>query len=102
MVARYRARLLRKGYNIKSKAPFVDYRPDVCAHKKKEKVFAEIEIQATLHSEHTLGQLNSMYTYIKKSKNYRGLLIVPTRLVSEAKFLIMSVFGDRRIEVEGL
>ena len=80
----------------------MDYRPDVCAERDKEKVFAEIEIEKTLHSDHTLGQLSSMYKYVKKSRNYKGLLVVPRRVVDEAKFLIELVFGDQKIRVEGM
>jgi len=102
LVAKYRGNLLRNGYNITKRSPFVDYRPDLCAVKKKEKLFAEIEIDQTLHSDHTLGQLISMYRYVRKSKNYNGVLVVPNNILPEARFLVQSVFGDINVRVIGM
>ncbi len=102
LVANYKSKLLNMGYSITKKSPFVDYRPDVCAVKKNKKLFAEVELDKSLHNDHTLGQLNSMHKYVRKSKSFSGALVVPKFVVNEARLLIESVFGDNKIKVVGL
>lgn len=102
LLSKYRSKLLKKGYKINKSSPFVDYRPDIFASKNQQKIFVEVEIEQTLHSDHTLSQLDNMYAYIKKSKKYNGILLVPKKVKSEAIFLINSVFGDKKIGVVGL
>lgn len=100
MLAHYRARLLRRGYKIMGRSPFVDYRPDIFATKGGQNLFVEAEIEATLHSKHTLDQLDIMHTYVVQRSQRRGVLLVPRGVAKEASFLIDSVFGDRCIRVE--
>jgi hypothetical protein len=102
MLAHYRARLIRRGYKVKGRSPFVDYRPDIYATKRALNVFVEGEIEATLHSNHTLEQLEIMYSYVAHKSWCRGVLLVPRGIANEARFLIESVFGDRRIRVDSL
>lgn len=102
LVSRYRQKLINKGYTINRKSPFVDYRPDIFASKSKEKVFVEVEIEKSIHNDHTLNQLENMHGYIKKSKRYKGFLVVPRRVKKEAILLVESVFGDSKIGVVGL
>ena len=99
MLAHYRARLVRRGYKIMGRSPFVDYRPDIYATKGALDLFVEGEIEATLQSHHTLDQLEIMHAYLG-SKKRRGVLLVPRAVAKEARFLIDSVFGDTRISVE--
>jgi len=100
MLAHYRARLLRRGYKIKGRSPFVDYRPDIYATKGGSNLFVEAEIEATLDSGHTLEQLEIMHSYVAHKSRCRGVLLVPRRVANKARFLIDSVFGDRRIRVD--
>ena len=102
MLAHYRARLLRKGYKIRGRSPFVDYRPDIFATKGALSLFVEGEIEATLHSAHTLHQLETLYVYVANKNHRRGVLLVPKRVAEEARFLVESVFGDKSIRVESL
>jgi len=102
LVARFRERLIRKKYDVHLKNPFVDYRPDICAVKKRQKLFVEVEIESTLQGDHTLHQLKTMHKYLIKSRNHRGLLVVPKSVTREAKFLIRILFDDERISVVGL
>ncbi len=102
LVAHYRARLARQGFKIEGRSPFVDYRPDIYATKRASKLFVEAEIEATLHSEHTLKQLGIMYEYASRRANWRGVLLVPRDLSRQAQFLLDSVFGDRRIRVDAI
>jgi len=102
LVAKYRGNLLRKGYNITKRSPFVDYRPDLCAVKKREKLFAEIEIDKTLYNDHTLSQLVTMHRYVRKSKYYKGVLVVPNSIFEEGRFLVQSIFGDVKVRVIGM
>jgi hypothetical protein len=102
MLAHYRARLVRRGYKIKGRSPFVDYRPDIYATKGALDVFVEGEIEATLQSNHTLKQLEIMHTYVAQKGQRRGVLLVPRGVADDARFLIESVFGDRRIRVDSL
>lgn len=100
LVAHYRASLVRKGYRIKGHSPFVDYRPDIFATKNGLSLFVEVEIESTLHSNHTLEQLEIMYSYVAGKHKRRGVLLVPRNVASEARFLIDSVFGDQSIRVD--
>jgi hypothetical protein len=100
--SRYRRKLINKKYKINKKAPFVDYRPDIYASKNKEKIFVEVEIEQTLHNDHTLSQLDKMYRYIKRRKIWHGVLVVPKKAKQEAIFLIEVVYGDDKIKVVGL
>jgi hypothetical protein len=100
MLAHYRALLVRRGYKIKGRSPFVDYRPDIYATKHALSLFVEGEIEATLHSKHTLDQLEIMHTYVAQGRQRRGILLVPRGVANDARFLIDSVFGDRCIRVE--
>jgi hypothetical protein len=102
LVSRFRIKLIRKGYKIDKRSPFVDYRPDISASKNNEKIFVEVEINQTLYSDHTSGQLEIMYRYVRKNKNYKGLLIVPKSAQKEAEFLVDSIFGDDKIRIVGL
>jgi hypothetical protein len=99
LLAKYRTKLVRKGYTIENRSPFVDYRPDIYGSKNGEKRFVEVETESTLHSEHTLGQLEKMYIYLEKNKKYNGVLVVPKSKEKEAVFLIKSVFGNKKIIV---
>lgn len=100
MLAHYRARLVRRGYKIRGRSPFVDYRPDIYATKRTLSLFVEAEIESTLHSHHTLEQLEIMHTYVFNKGQRRGVLLVPRKVANEARFLIDSVFGDKSIHVE--
>lgn len=102
LVAHYRALLVRRGYRIQGRSPFVDYRPDIYASKRTHKLFVEAEIEATLHSNHTLEQLETMHSYVVRNGKCRGVLLVPHTVVREARFLLESVFGDRRLRVDSL
>lgn len=102
LVIQYKGKLLKMGYSITKKSPFVDYRPDVCAVRKNEKLFAEVELDKSLHYDHTLDQLNSMHKYVRRNRSFTGALVVPKFVVAEAKLLIESVFGDNKIKVVGL
>jgi hypothetical protein len=102
LVAHYRARLVRRGYKIKGRSPFVDYRPDIYATKRALNLFVEAEIEATLHSNHTLEQLEIMHSYVAHKGRRRGVLLVPRAVANNARFLIDSVFGDRCIRVDSL
>jgi hypothetical protein len=102
MLAHYRARLVRRGYKIKGRSPFVDYRPDIYATKVTLNLFVEAEIEVTLQSGHTLEQLEKMYSYVAHKSRCRGVLLVPRGVADEARFLIDSVFGDRYIRVDSL
>lgn len=90
---------MKKGYRIERRSPFVDYRPDIYATRQRERVFVEAEIEATLHSDHTLGQLVTMYTYLRKNRNYCGVLVVPRKALAQANLLVDSTFGDTRIRI---
>lgn len=102
LVAHYRTRLVRLGYRIQGRSPFVDYRPDIYATKRALSLFVEAEIEATLHSNHTLEQIEIMYSYVARNTKRRGVLLVPRGVAHEARFLIDSVFGDRCIRVDSL
>jgi len=102
LVAHYRARLVRRGYKIQGRSPFVDYRPDIYATKRALNLFVEAEIEATLHSNHTLEQLEIMHSYVARNGKRRGVLLVPRAVAHRARFLIDSVFGDRCIRVDSL
>lgn len=102
MLAHYRARLVRRGYKIQGRSPFVDYRPDIYATKGALSLFVEAEIEATLQSNHTLEQLEIMYSYVSSKSRRRGLLLVPRTVANDARFLIESVFGDRFIGVDSI
>jgi len=64
-------------------------------------LFVEGEIEATLQSHHTLEQLEIMHAYLSNRKR-RGVLLVPRTVAKEARFLIDSVFGDKRISVDSI
>ncbi len=100
MLSHYRARLIKRKYKIEHRSPFVDYRPDIFATKGKERLFVEVEIESTLHSDHTLQQLAILYRYARSNRRIFGLLVVPRRSRNEAIFCIESVFGDERIQVD--
>jgi len=100
MVAQYRAQLVRRGYRINGRSPFVDYRPDIFATKGSSDLFVEVEIEVTLNSPHTLEQLEKMYSYIAHKGHCRGVLLVPRGVAGEARFLIDALFGDRHICVK--
>jgi len=102
LVAHYRAQLVRRGYKIEGRSPFVDYRPDIFATKGARSVFVEGEIEATLQSGHTLEQLETLHSYVDGSRKRQGVLLVPRVLSRQARFLIDSVFGDRCIRVDCL
>lgn len=102
MVAQYRKSLARKKYKIEKRSPFVDYRPDISATKRGTKLFVEVEIESTLNSDHTLGQLSIMHDYLRRSKKHRGTLVVPKGVRRLGVLLIHAVFGDGRIEVVGI
>ena len=102
LVARYRGKLLRQGYRIERRSPFVDYRPDIFATRRRLRLFVEAEIEATLHGDHALRQLEIMHRYLIANRNSRGILLVPRRAKREAAFLLESVFGDGRIGVGAL
>ena len=100
--SKYKRVLLNKGYTLLKKSPFVDYRPDINAKKNKKKLFVEVELEKTLHNDHTLKQLSIMYEYVKRSSNNEGVLVVPKSAESQAKFLLLSIFGDHKIQVKGM
>ena len=100
ILSNYRARLVRKKYKIENKSPFTDYRPDISASKKKDRLFVEVEIESTLHSDHTLRQLQILYRYVRANRRTAGFLVVPKASRDEAMFLIESVFGDSKIQVD--
>jgi hypothetical protein len=102
LVSKYRQKLINKGYSIIKKSPFVDYRPDIFASKNKEKIFVEVEVEKSIHNDHTLNQLENMHGYVRKSRQYKGLLVVPKKAMREASLLVESVFGDNRIKIVGL
>ena len=102
MLAHYRAKLVRRGYKIMGRSPFVDYRPDIYATKGVKVLFVEAEVEATLHSHHTLEQLEIMYSYVEKKNKCRGILLVPRSAVRDAVFLLDSVFGDAFIQVDSI
>ncbi len=102
LVAHYRVVVLRRGYKIQGRSPFVDYRPDIYATKGMVNLFVEAEIEATLHSNHTLDQLEIMHSYVAANRKRRGVLLVPRAAANEARFLIDSEFGDRYIRVDSL
>lgn len=101
LVSKFRGYLSNQGCKIIKKGPFVDYRPDIFAMKGDNKIFVEAELNQTLYSDHTLDQLTKMYEYLRKSKKYHGILVIPKKYVSEAILLIESVFGDNKIRVKG-
>jgi hypothetical protein len=100
LVAQYRAHLLRRGYKIELRSPFVDYRPDIFASRGSSKLFVEAEIESTLHTNHTLDQLVTMHTYVCRNGRHTGVLLVPRSAVRLARFLLDTVFGDGKIRVE--
>lgn len=102
MVSKYRKRLVRKKYRIQKRSPFVDYRPDIYATKGRLRLFVEVEIERTLHGDHTLHQLQIMYRYLKSNRTTQGVLLVPRTVKGEAVFLVDSVFGDNKIKVDAL
>ena len=102
MLAHFRARLVRRGYKIRERSPFPDYRPDIYATKGTLSLFIEVEVEATLQSRHTLDQLDIMHSYVAQKGQCRGVLLVPRGVANEARFLIDSVFGDRCIRVDSL
>jgi hypothetical protein len=102
LVSKYRARLIRKKYKIEKKSPFVDYRPDIYASQKASVIVVEVEIESTLDSGHTLDQLGTMHKYVRKNKQFCGVLVVPKSARKRADFLIEAVFGDDKIKVEGI
>ena len=61
-------------------SPFGDYRPDICASQGKKKLFVEVEIEKTIHSDHTLRQLLKMHAYLQKERACRGYLLVPKEI----------------------
>ena len=93
MVSKYRSKLLKQKYQIIKHSPFVDYRPDIFATKGKEMLFVEVEIESTLHTNHTLHQLEIMYTYVKSNKTRQGVLLVPKSVSCEAIFMISHPFS---------
>jgi len=99
ILAKYRSKLVKDKFKIEGKSPFVDYRPDIFASKNGVKLFVEVEIESTLHTDHTLHQLNIMYEYIVQNKDARGVLLVPKTVANEAKFLIDLQFGNKLIKV---
>ncbi len=100
--SQHRRRLLREGYRIQRKSPFVDYRPDIFAEKNGVKVFCEVELGETLNSEHTRKQLEIMHLYLRKNRHCQGFLIVPKRERGQALFLVESIFGDDLIRVSAV
>jgi hypothetical protein len=92
LVAHYRARLVRSGYKIRGRSPFVDYRPDIYATKGTATLFVEAEIEATIHPHHTLEQLEIMYTYVSRDAKRRGVLLVP---ITVARGAFSNRFGVR-------
>jgi hypothetical protein len=40
-----------------------------------------------------------MYAYLKKSRKYCGVLVVPPKAVPQAELLVESTFGDSRIRI---
>ncbi len=102
MVSRYRKRLLRKKYRIERRSPFVDYRPDIYATRGRHRLIVEVEIEKTLHGDHTLHQLQKMYRYLISNRRTEGVLLVPRPVKGEASFLVDSVFGDNKIKVDAL
>ncbi len=102
MVSKYRKRLIRKNFRIERRSPFVDYRPDICASRGRRRVFVEIEIEGTIHGEHTLQQLQIMHRYLKSNRTTQGILVVPRIIKYQATFLLESVFGDNKIKVHAL
>lgn len=101
LVGHYRALLHRSGYRIRGPSPFADYRPDIYATKRGLHLFVEVEIEATLHPNHTLKQLETMHSYVAHGKR-RGVLLVPRVAARQARFLVDSVFGDKFIRVDSL
>jgi|SRR5580698_5735532 hypothetical protein len=99
MLAHYRARLANRGFKIMGRSPFVDYRPDIYATKRAAMLFVEVEIESTFENPHTLEQLEKMYDYVSGNGRRKGVLLVPRSVVKKARFLIDSLFGDRRISV---
>ena len=102
LVSAFTHRIARKGYTVLRHSPFVDYRPDVHAKKGGNQLFAEMEIQATLHSEHTLQQLSTLHRYLANNRRCDGFLVVPHKVLPEARMLLKSVFGDGSIRAEGM
>ena len=100
--SRYRTRLSRAGYKISKKHPFVGYRPDIYATKDKEKVVVEVEIETTIHTDHTRSQLLKMYKFIKSNKNHFGFLVVPKKAKPQSEFLVNILCDRNKINVVGL
>lgn len=80
----------------------MDYRPDIYATKRTVHIFVEAEIEATLHGNHTLEQLEIMHSYVAHKGRRCGVLLVPRGVADEARFLIDSVFGDGLIRVDSV
>ena len=100
--SQFRTKLTNKKYRVTKKHPFVGYRPDIYAIKGKEKVVVEIEIESTLHSDHTRHQLKKMLAFIKTSKYHTGYLVVPIKVKKQAKFLISILSNKDKIIVIGI
>ena len=98
IVSAFRARLQNRNYRP-LKNPFVDYRPDISVAKGKDVIIAEVEIEQTIHSDHTLEQLLKMHKYVRRNKKYRGLLIVPKAAKEQARILLDSLFDDGKIRL---
>lgn len=102
LVSRYRATLVRKGFNPQ-KDPFHEYKPDIYAVKASQEVIVEVEICSTFDSSHTMHQVSFMYHYASIKRTRRGILVVPRSCIKKAQFMIFSMYGMTRcITVVGL
>ncbi len=101
LVSTYRQKLIRKKYQI-CKSRLVDYKPDIYATKNTEGILVEAEIPTTLWNDHTLRQLELMYKHIQANRKLKGVLLVPMKIIKDARYLVEVTFGDERISVEGI
>ena len=102
MVSKYRTRLVANGYRIEARSPFADYRPDIMASRGKKRVFVEVEIGSTIETDHTLHQMERLYSYASGNSGVRGILVVPSGEEKRARFMLDSIFGDKVISVEAI
>ena len=101
LVSTYRQKLIRNKYKI-CRSRLVDYKPDIYATKNSEGLLIEAEIPVTLWNDHTLHQLELMYKHIQGNRKIKGILLVPKKIIKDARHLIEMTFGDDSIRVEGI
>ena len=98
-----RRKLLTNGLK-EVKSPMPTFRPDIFAEKRssgggvKRELAVEAEIESTLFSEHTSGQLVIMDSYIRHKRKSRirvdGYLLIPRgkQAAARARALLDSLF----------